>query len=80
MLPRPRRLQRIAVHDHVAGLVPEPRELARVGVGGTEPAIHERPQLLAMRAPRELRAIRVVGGEECRVVGVDDQHSHSGKD
>ena len=46
VLPGPGGLERLAVDDHLVGVVAEASELERVGVGGAEARVHQRPPLL----------------------------------
>jgi hypothetical protein len=79
VLARPCELERLAADDHVAGLVAERAQLARVGVRRAEAPRHERCQLLGVRGLLEPRPLGVVRRDERRVVGVDDEDAHGGR-
>ena len=49
------RLQRLAVDDHLVGVVAERPEVVRVGVGGAEERVHQRSPLLRVRPLGEAR-------------------------
>ena len=76
VLPRPGRLQRLAVDDHLVGVVAEAPELERVGVGGAEGRVHQRPPLLRVRPLGEAWTSPVVRFEERGIAGIDDQDAH----
>ena len=74
-----RRLDRQAVGHHLGRLVARGTEPGGERVRRPEAALHQRGELLGVRALAEARACAVVRLQEARVVGVHHQHAHQSR-
>ena len=77
VLPRPRELQRRAVHDALDDLVTERSEVVRVRVRRAERLLHQRAKLGVVRLRGELGPTRVVGAKERGIVGIEYEDPHA---
>ena len=78
VLAGPRALERLRIDHQLVRLVAELSEKVGVRVGSAEERAHQRAPLLVVAELVEPRVRGVVGLQECRIAGVDDQDAHAG--